>query len=272
MQYRTYQNRKFGLKDSFNTSTIIEATDVPLLFEPGTGWEYGVGIDLAGEIVSRLNNNITIGDYFEKNVFAPLGMKNFSFHPLSTPAVLKKLAAMSQRDTGCTVFGTAEDPNAKVVYTDETVWDMETKADYGGAGAYGPPLEYQKLLQSLCANDGKVLRPATVDLLFVPQLTEAGSAALNQKRSIPTVNDIFTGVPLDVPVDFGLGGMLNTVAYPGRSGFSLCWGGYPNLIWWVDKKAGLSGIFGTQINPCGDKQVLELFSEWTKEIYKRAGV
>src|SRR3984885_12193832 len=26
---------------------------VPLLFDPGTGWEYGIGIDLAGKVVAR---------------------------------------------------------------------------------------------------------------------------------------------------------------------------------------------------------------------------
>jgi CubicO group peptidase (beta-lactamase class C family) len=106
---------------------VAEANDFPLLFEPGSGWEYSVGIDWAGEMVSRVNGNISLEAYLDQNVWGPLGMKNMTFHPATNPAVLEKLVDMSQRNCGVTVFGTAENPDAKVVYTDDTLWDLNTK-------------------------------------------------------------------------------------------------------------------------------------------------
>jgi CubicO group peptidase (beta-lactamase class C family) len=229
-----------------------------------------VGVDWAGEMVSRVNGNITLEEYLEKNVWGPLGMKNMTFHPASTPAVLEKLMDMTVRDCGLNMFGGAENPDAKVLHTDDKVWDLKTKHCHGGAGGYGSLIEYQKLLQSLCANDGKVLKPATVDDMFKPQLTDAARASLAAIRAIPELNQAFIGMPQEVRADFGIGGMMNLDAYPGRKAGSLAWGGYPNLLWWIDRVEGMNGILGTQICPPGDAKVNAWSNAWAEEICKRA--
>jgi len=45
MQYRQSQNRAFGWKESFANRTVAEASDMPHLFAPGEGFEYGIGVD-----------------------------------------------------------------------------------------------------------------------------------------------------------------------------------------------------------------------------------
>jgi CubicO group peptidase (beta-lactamase class C family) len=102
-KYRAYQKHKFGLKESFGTKTVAEANDFPLLFEAGDSWDYSVGVDWAGEMVSRVNGNITLEAYLEQNVWGPLGMKSMTFHPATTRAVMDKLVDMSQRDCAITV-------------------------------------------------------------------------------------------------------------------------------------------------------------------------
>lgn len=272
MQYRAYQKRTVGMATSFEKSTPIEAADFPLLFEPGAAWAYSVGVDLAGEMVSRVNGDITLEQYLEKNVWGPLGMNSMTFHPASTPAVKEKLVDMVVHPGGITVFGTAAEPNAKVEHTDETVWSHKTVHCHGGGGGYGSVLDYQKLLQSLCADDEKVLKSATLTEMFKPQLTDEAREAFAFVRTVGPTNDLFGGIPLDVKTDWGIGGMINTAAYPGRSAGSMAWGGYPNLIWWVDRAAGMSGILGTQITQPGDEKVVKWTSEWAKEIYHKAGV
>ena len=272
IEYRKRRGEPFGLKKSRN-STVAETNDHPLLFEPGEGWEYSVGVDWAGEMVSRVNGDVTLEAYLQQHVFSPLGMKNFTFHPASTPAVLEKLVDMSQREGGLSRFGTAADPSGKLIYTEDTIWDLETIHCHGGGGAYGPPLEFQKLLHSLTANDGKVLKPASVDMLFEPQLTPAAKGALAFKRGLaPQINNTYSGVPQDIPTDFGLGGIINLEGYPGRSKGSLCWGGYPNLVWWCDRIGGISGIIGTQISPPGDEKVVGHGRDFAEEVYTRAGL
>jgi methyl acetate hydrolase len=51
---------------------------VPLLFDPGTGWEYGIGIDLAGKVVETVTGQ-TLEAYFRQHIFEPLGMRDTSF-------------------------------------------------------------------------------------------------------------------------------------------------------------------------------------------------
>ena len=51
---------------------------VPLLFDPGTRWEYGIGIDLAGKVVEAVTGQ-TLETYFQRYIFEPLGMRDTSF-------------------------------------------------------------------------------------------------------------------------------------------------------------------------------------------------
>jgi CubicO group peptidase (beta-lactamase class C family) len=271
MQYRKTQNRTPGMSASFSSHTVISANDFPLLFAPGKAWEYSVGIDFAGVMVERANNT-DLESYLQTHLWGPLGMKNMTFHPVDHPEVMAKLADMSERSGGVDpVFGVALDPNGKVKYTADTVWNLKTKDCHGGAGGYGPPVEYYKLLHSLLTNNGKVLRKETVDEMFKPQLTSAARASLAAKMAFPEVNETFGGFPKGVEADWGIGGIMNLQAFPGRSEGSLAWGGYPNLSWWVDRKAGWAGIQGSQICPPGDVKTNRLFREWVVEMQRRAG-
>jgi methyl acetate hydrolase len=51
----------------------------PLLFEPGTRWEYGTSIDQLGKLVEAISG-LTLEDYFQKNILQPLDMYDTSFN------------------------------------------------------------------------------------------------------------------------------------------------------------------------------------------------
>ena len=50
----------------------------PLIFEPGTRWQYGTGLDWTGKLVEKVSG-ISLEDYFQRNILQPLGMKDTSF-------------------------------------------------------------------------------------------------------------------------------------------------------------------------------------------------
>ena len=50
----------------------------PLMFEPGTRWEYGTNMDWAGRLVEAVSGQ-TLEEYFQRNILRPLGMKDTSF-------------------------------------------------------------------------------------------------------------------------------------------------------------------------------------------------
>jgi CubicO group peptidase (beta-lactamase class C family) len=51
---------------------------LPLAFDPGQRWEYGVNIDWIGKAVERVSGQ-RLGDYFAEHLFGPIGMKDTGF-------------------------------------------------------------------------------------------------------------------------------------------------------------------------------------------------
>ncbi|KAI9047250.1 hypothetical protein LZ554_008703 [Drepanopeziza brunnea f. sp. 'monogermtubi'] len=268
MRYRKWQGKSPDMSVKLD---MKQAFTLPLLFAPGESWDYGVGIDWAGWMVERVNGNVTLEDYIHRNIWVPLGVTSFSFSPKKNPAVLRKMTDMSQREGGLNKFGTTAKPDGKVVHTDNMIWNMESRGYSGGAGGYGAPLDYQKMLHSILADGGKLLKKGTVDEMFKPQLASASKQQLMELMKIPEVNNTFGGHPLGTEVNFGLGGLLLMEDVVGRKRGTMTWGGYPNLIWFVDRLGDMSGIYGSQINPPGDPKTIELFTAWSEEIYRKVG-
>lgn len=227
-----------------------------------------MGIDWAAWMVERVNGGINFEEYLEKNVWMPLGITTMTFHPKTKPATMERLADMSERAGGISPYGLAVDPEGKVEYTANTVWNLEANGISAGAGCYGNPIDYHRILHSILSDDGKLLKSATIDEMFKPQLSEAAQKSFMEKLAIPAMNQTMGALPAGTKVDHGLGGMILLEDSVERKKGSLAWGGYPNHLWFIDRTAGLSGIYGSQINPCGDLKSIELNSLWEKELYK----
>src|SRR5437667_51411 len=50
----------------------------PLLYQPGTVWDYGFGLDVLGQIVESLSEQ-SLGQYLQEHVQRPLGMVDTGF-------------------------------------------------------------------------------------------------------------------------------------------------------------------------------------------------
>src|SRR6187431_1699793 len=69
---------------------------LPLSFQPGTKWQYGLNTDLLGcliEVISGMN----LEDFLRKNIFDPLGMKDTYFNVPSSKA--NRLATVYTEDS-----------------------------------------------------------------------------------------------------------------------------------------------------------------------------
>ena len=55
-----------------------DALRLPLLFDPGTGWEYGIGLDLVGKVIEQVTGQ-DLENYFRRHILDPLGMHDTSF-------------------------------------------------------------------------------------------------------------------------------------------------------------------------------------------------
>ena len=57
---------KTGLPDM--GSGLNAALELPLMFDPGDRWEYGIGIDVAGKVVETISGQ-TLDVYFAEHIF-----------------------------------------------------------------------------------------------------------------------------------------------------------------------------------------------------------
>ncbi|TGO35726.1 hypothetical protein BHYA_0148g00140 [Botrytis hyacinthi] len=258
---------------TLDKGTVISRCKTPLMFEPGTSWAYSTGLDWAGVMISRANN-MTLEAYMHKHICTPLGITDLTFHIDQNPSLLSRLVDMTFRVGGMTPFGTATDTSGALVYTADTFWSSEQIDDAGGAGAHMSIPSYQKVLHSITISDEKLLSKAMNDKMFEAQLTEPQLGTLNYIRQIPEMRYIMTpSIPVDTKLDYGLGGMILLENLEGRRRKgTMYWTGLPNLLWWADREAGVSGIYGSQLIPTGDKQTIEMFEEFEKAVYAEVAV
>jgi CubicO group peptidase (beta-lactamase class C family) len=189
---------------------ILDRITTPLVYEPGTSWEYSTGIDWAGQMVARVNET-DLQSYMQKNMWEPLGITGMTFHLETREDMTARKMEMSLRE-GEThpMFGTTLNPTGKVVWTKASPWPatLPPGEEYGGAGGYASPAEYLKILHSILASDGKLLKPTTVDEMFKPQLGESSREAFMQRRLFPELNRAMGGLPEGMELDWGIGGLL----------------------------------------------------------------
>jgi len=247
----------------------------PLVFQPGEGWEYGVNIDWAGILVER-STKLSLNDYFHKNIFEPLGLKNISMFP--TPDMKSKLAHMNFRKPDGTLAKFDHIHRRPLIV--ESKEDIENTLNSGGAGAFAKPQEYAQILATLL-NDGKspktgaqILQASTVDEMFrnqIPDFPNFGRQGIPDSKPWLTnlLPDLYP-IPKEQPQGWGLTFML-TSGPTGRSDGTAFWAGLPNLWWWCDRKKGVAGIIASQVLPFADAKVLGLWFNIETGIYEALG-
>lgn len=253
-------------------TTVEEKYLCPLIAQPGTVWNYSSGHDWACKVVEKLTNT-TLEEHIQTHIAAPLGITSMTFWPESQPHLANRIPQASKRgkDSGtlkASLTGGIDDDNAPIYPMHG--WPVVKRREcFGGEGLSSSMPDYLKLLRSLLANDGKLLKRETVDAMFMPQLTPQARESLNQVFH----GGFWTLAPGEYPkhigLDWGLGAMITTEADPGwRSKGTLMWSGLTNLFWFVDREMDLCGLFGTQLLPSGDNKARELTAMWEKEMYR----
>ncbi|KAF5358955.1 hypothetical protein D9758_004909 [Tetrapyrgos nigripes] len=244
----------------------------PLLFEPGEGWHYGFSTDWVGVVVERLSGCATLGEYFAKHIWGPLGANenDWTFRPqnwLGKPGYSRVEMQMRQPD------GSMKEAKVMPLPT-PGLYDGSGKFDSGGGGLYMKPVDFMKLLESLMLNDEVLLRKETRDQMFIPQLQDnkdlmAGVEWRGKMQPPFCENPFLAGLPLGTQINWGLGGMLMMENIEGkRKPGTMWWDGLPNLFWWIDPSSQLTGFWATQIFPTGERTVLKYFSYFEKAVYE----
>lgn len=230
-----------------------KALSLPLLFDPGSAWEYGINIDWAGKMIEQVTGQ-TLGQYLRANLFEPLGMNSTGF--FITDHMRQRLAATHLRGAdGALNLFPFEIP-------------QQPEFEMGGGGLYSTADDYLKFLR-MVLNHGqlggeRILTPEGTVLLGLNHMGDCRVYPL--KAAIPLTNDaeFFPGIPKSWSLAF----QINHEATPtGRAAGGLMWAGLANSYYWIDPRQGLAGVYITQIFPFADHQSLPLFYEFEKAVY-----
>jgi len=211
---RQYAQLRIGSRERTNASFSHELAALPLMFEPGTVWEYGRATDVLGRVVESVSGQ-TLGDYLTEHIFTPLGMTETGF---TVPP--------SQYDRIAEPF--ARDPEGGIAMR---LIDVREPAalESGGGGLASTALDYARFMQFML-NKGelhgvRLLGPRTVDFMTTDHLGDIPVNTGASRALLPPGHGFGLG--------FAVRKHLGVASVPGSVG-TYFWGGMAGTTFFVD--------------------------------------
>ena len=207
----------------------------PLLFQPGSEWNYGVSTDVLGRVVEVASGQ-SLDVFLQERIFGPLGMTDAAFYAKD----LDRLAALYIPTPG----------TQKALRMDAMGDAAKAKPDYlsGGGGLVASASDYHRFSQMLVNGgelDGvRLLGTRTIE--YMAQNHLPGGQDLEQFGRPLFAETSFAGV------GFGLGFSVVQSAVDNKvlsSDGEFAWGGAASTAFWVDPGEGITALFLTQLLP-----------------------
>jgi CubicO group peptidase (beta-lactamase class C family) len=196
----------------------------PLLYQPGTVWEYGLSVDVLGLVVEALSGQ-TLGAFLEERLFRPLGMTDTTFHV--TPDKAARLARPW-----------ALDQDWQPV-PDRTV---PLQFECGGGGLASTALDFlrfgQMLLNGGALGETRILGRKTVEAMRTDRL----SPDIDNPMEAQDPNAEGYGFGLTVAVRSRPSTLMGSLG-------EFYWNGAWGTMWWADPEEGLVAVFMIQVPP-----------------------
>jgi CubicO group peptidase (beta-lactamase class C family) len=198
----------------------------PLLWQPGSTWDYGFGLDVLGLVVEQITEQ-SLGQYLQEQVWKPLGMVDTHFLIPADKAARYAKALAVDPDTGR--------PQTLAALT------QKTKFESGGGGAASTASDYLRfalmLMNKGTYGNARILGTKTTEYMLSNQLgPEVRNLVVDAD---PTRGDYGFGLGLAVRTTPGVVRMMGSVgdfSWPGASGTN----------WWADPKEELAVVWMAQ--------------------------
>lgn len=208
-----------------NAAFLQTLAAAPLLYQPGTVWDYGLSIDVIGLVVEALSGQ-GLGDFLQQRLFGPLGMIDTTFQvPHDKVARLARPLPI--------------DPDTGEV---QSVPDRARalRFECGGGGLASTALDYlrfaQMLLGSGVSGDTRILGRKTVEAMRSNRMTPDMD---NRIVELDENSDGY-GFGLTVAVREQVGTLMGS---PGEFYWNGAWG----TLWWADPAEDLAAVFMIQV-------------------------
>lgn len=216
-------------------TSIERIAKLPAVAQPGEKYVYGYNTDILGCVVERASG-MSLADFFQRKIFAPLKMFSTSF--CVKPEDARSLATVYS----LTAAGLTRAPDGPLGQGDYVGGPCISYS--GGAGLISTAGDYARMLQMLLNGgelDGaRVLSPTTVALM-----------TRNHVGTLFGSNSGF-GLGFSVLQDPGAAGVYGSVGAFG-------WGGAYHSTYWVDPADGIVAVFMTNLLPANGSLLQDRF-------------
>jgi CubicO group peptidase (beta-lactamase class C family) len=207
------------------TETLAKLAAAPLLFEPGSNWEYGFSTDVLGFIVEAVSGK-SLGAFLRERLWQPLGMEDTGFFLKPEVASRYALALPNDPLTGARQSIHHANPH-------------EPKWESGGGGGLSTMRDYLKFAEMLRAGGSlggvEILGRKTVQLMTSDHLPASLGTRIADSMD-----------PAAMGYGFGLGFAVRradgVAAMAGSQG-DFYWSGVYGTYFWVDPKEELVCVF-----------------------------
>jgi methyl acetate hydrolase len=229
--------------------------ETTLMFEPGTRWQYGTGLDWAGRLVEILSG-MSLEDYFQKHILQPLEMNDTSY--ILPSSKFDGLVSSWHRD------------ESGRLTPDKRTPPKPPKEFNGGGGLHSTAHDYIRFMQMVLRkgrgiNGAAVLRSATVESMEANQI---GSLTAGKMKSFRPAHSSDVDMQPNHTEKWGLGFLINTDPYAGgRSAGSFAWAGIFNTFFWIDPKRSLCAVLMMQFLPFVDREAVGLLGDFEHAVY-----
>ena len=255
--YEIWNKNIAGLVEKGELATAFsgdkEFLKAPLSFNPGSAWEYGIGIDWLGVLIEKISD-MTLQEYMTENIFKPLGMIDTSYDvPKEKNERIVKVYGRNEQD----YFEMPFDPPEKSEF-------------YSGGGNLLSTLSDYSAFLTMFLNRGKspegqILKEASVDLMLSNQTGEL--LMKKMKTSAPILSNDVDFFP-DTDKSWGLGFMINNKDIEnGRPKGSAGGAGLFNSYFWIDQKNEIAAIILMQMLPFAEEGCLQTLKDFERSIY-----
>lgn len=216
---------ELGSRDSLE-DTVNAWAQLPLLFEPGTEFNYSVATDVVGRLVELLSGQ-PLDVFLQERIFGPLGMTDTAFSAVDPDRMAALYEPGLKRNDRL---------GAPALHPPEML--------SGGGGLVGTAADYHRFTSMLVRDGAPLLAPRTLRLMAQNHLP--GGAELKDIAR-PTISETQND-----GMGFGLG--FSVVLDPAATKIAtapgeLAWGGLASTAFWVSPQDRLSVQFFTQLIP-----------------------
>ncbi len=148
------------------TENLRRLAKHPLVFAPGTGWEYGMSIDVLGGVIAAINR-ATLAETVARYVTGPLGMTDTAFGVTDPTRLVPHYFDGTPPHRMADLHKVPHDDGSVSVFSSLRIFQPEAPQS-GGAGMAGTAADVMKLLEAV--RGGSILTPATRDAALANQI------------------------------------------------------------------------------------------------------